>query len=267
MSEQATEATQTDKSAGGESLRESTPLYSDMGPGSGDTDAKSADAEAKPADNAPEVKPDQGDTTIAPVEGEAAPDKAAEESKSGEKPTIEPILEGDGQQGGKQGEEKAAEGSETTDIQYGEFKLPEGQAMDQEALDKLIPLAKEAKLNQETVQGVIDIAADMIARQQQAQEYAIETQETAWKKEIVSDPEIGGAKQVEAASMGERALNRFDDGGLKEVLEVGRLKYNPAVRRFLARVGAAVSEDAYVGGRPATKASAAKSLYGDDHVV
>jgi len=236
MGDVATEsAAQTNKPVDG-ALSNEVPMYADMSVDQGDTDAGNATGQPEPTSTAPEVKPDDKPTTIEPI----APD-----------PVIEPVVA-----------EGAGEKTGGDEVVYKDFKLPEGQSMDKAALDAFIPLAKKYKLPQEAAQGVIDIASGMISRNVEAQELLITNQEKSWKTEILQDPEIGGAKQVEAAAYGQRALNRFDiDGKFAEVLEVGRLKYNPAIRRFLARVGGAVSEDTLVQGQPAPKSSSGSNMY------
>ena len=223
-------------------------LYPNSDMSVGDTDAGNAPAEGEATGQATEVKPDDAESdgeTIKPIEKD---------------PTIEPV---DGGEADKDAEgDKSAEGAEDV-IEYADFTLPEGQSMDQEALDALLPIAKQHKLPQDAVQGIIDIAAGMLDRQAQEQELAIENQEKIWKTEILKDPEIGGAKHVQAAAAGEKALKMFDPAGeMGELLKIGRLTNNPTVRKFLARVGQSVSEDAFVPGTPMpNQASGAKVLY------
>ena len=215
------------------------PIYNDMGSDTvADTTKEAATEETRTTDAAPAEETPTADAAV-----EVKPVTETTDDKSVD---------------AKPDETKADEGKPA---EYVDFKLPEGQSMDQEALDKFIPFAKESGLSQEGAQGVIDIASDMMTRAGQQQEQAFEEQLVTWKQEIVSDPEIGGVKQVAAVAAGERALGRFGTPEFMDMLDKTQFKDHPEMRRFLTRVGQAVSEDVTVTGDPAKKSSGISGIY------
>ncbi|RJT42107.1 hypothetical protein D3227_04810 [Mesorhizobium waimense] len=125
--------------------------------------------------------------------------------------------------------------------------MPEGVTVDQELLDALGPKFAAKQMTVREAQELTD-------------EYVkIETARTAkrvedwgktlsgWVDTAKKDSEIGGDKWDGTVQAGQRAVNALGSPGLKEYLNASGGGNHPELIRFMAKVGAMISED-----KPAT---------------
>lgn len=135
-------------------------------------------------------------------------------------------------------------------------------------LDEIEADAKAKGLSQEDAQKLVEGRevehGRFLARQQQQ----ARDQMTAWKKEVESDPEIGGegGKMLkENIELAHRALARFADDPFRKVLAETGLGNNPHLVRTFLRIGRGMAEDkAITDGKtppPSKKASREEKLY------
>lgn len=156
------------------------------------------------------------------------------------------------------GDEKADESSKDEEKDeesgapesYEDFKVPEGfEALDQEALNEFVPVAKELDLGQAEAQKVVDLHAKMVKTM--AEKQAEQWQDTlkSWREESTNDSEIGGAKFQENVGDAKRALDVFGNEKLKAVLDTSGIGNNVEVIRMLSKIGKAIKDDAMVFGK------------------
>jgi len=139
------------------------------------------------------------------------------------------------------------------------WAAPEGQTYDPGVLDAYAGVARELDLPQDKAQLVIDKMAPVLAARQAEQGKEITE---GWAAEARADKEFGGEKLADSLAAGERALDAFGTPALREMLTKTGLANNPEVIRFMVRAGAAISEDKFVGGKPApAHGSDAKAMY------
>ena len=146
---------------------------------------------------------------------------------------------------------------------YEDWKMPEGFALDSEIGGEFGTTAKELGLSQEQSQRLADIGAKLVQKQQADVSQQWDAARSAWRAEVQADPEIGGAKMQQNLEHAYRAIKRFGDEGLREVLDSGWGDH-PALIRLMVRIGKGLGEDQSVGSRGggAGEKSAAEVLYG-----
>lgn len=141
-----------------------------------------------------------------------------------------------------------------------ELKLSENSLADAGLIERVADYAKSQGLSQ-------DEASALLVEQEKMVSTLVDNQKNQWLKECQSLPEFAGEKLAEASELSRRALEVFDtDGQLQK--ELTRFGYGnqPAVLRFLSKVGRAVAEDKAVRGNFAPskeQKSAAQILYGE----
>lgn len=143
-------------------------------------------------------------------------------------------------------------------ITYTDFKMPDGVTIDGPLMDKAKAKFVEQGLSQDQAQAMVDFYAGDIGKmvQEVAQKpYDLwrDTQNT-WIDEVHADPEIGGAKLQVAKANAAKAIDALcspeEAKALRETLKWTGVTNNPAIFRFMSRVGAKISEGRYVGGDP-----------------
>lgn len=139
-----------------------------------------------------------------------------------------------------------------------EFKLPEGEQLDEKALPMVEGLFKELGLPQDKAQAVLDKLLEIDqARQptleqvQQAQLQAITKLNEDWGKQCRELPEIGGENYDASLKTCLNVITRFATPELREVLTYSGLGSNPHFFKFIHAIGSSMSEDTFVhGGAP-----------------
>lgn len=149
--------------------------------------------------------------------------------------------------------------------QYGDFKFPDGVAVDKEGLAAFTTLAQDARIPQEQAQKFIDLA---LAREQAAREASLtlfrDTQ-TKWQGQIKADREVGGANYEASAAHVARAIDRLGVPGLREAMNLTGAGNHPAVFKALTRLGQMMAEDKFTpasGGEKTPELTLAERLYG-----
>lgn len=140
-----------------------------------------------------------------------------------------------------------------------EFKAAEGVTFDDAVIGAFSEVAKELNLPQDAAQKVLDKVAPVLAARQVEQIAAIHA---TWVESAKTDKEFGGDKLPENLAVAKKALDQFGTPELRTLLNESGMGNNPEVIRAFYRVGKAISEDKFVGGK-ATQADAndARSLY------
>lgn len=150
----------------------------------------------------------------------------------------------------KPGEKPAAETTTTVAPEKYEFKAPEGTEFDPEVLTSFEAAAREANLSQDAAQKLIEKMAPALAARQVDQVTAIHKE---WRDAASADTEFGGEKLAENLGVARKALDTFGTPQLRTLLDETGLGNHPEVIRVLFKVGKAISEDGYVGGRTGAK--------------
>jgi hypothetical protein len=161
-----------------------------------------------------------------------------------------------------QAQPAAADSAETarTPASYEAFTLPEGVAVDGDALKSASDLFAESGLSQAQAQKFIDLATSREQAIAQKSMQAFVDLQNHWVSEIKADPDIGGDRLKASLASAARAIDRLDVPGLREALSFTGAGNHPAVVKAFVRLGRLMSEDRYVPGplapRPAPRSPA-----------
>jgi len=147
---------------------------------------------------------------------------------------------------------------------YGEFKLPEGVAVDADSLKPATELFAETGLSQDQAQKFIDLA---MARETAAAHKSVQAfvdLQNQWVSEIKADPDIGGDRLKTSLASANRAIDRLNVPGLREALNFTGAGNHPAVVKAFVRLGQMIAEDRFRPGhlaRPQVPRSPAEVIY------
>jgi len=143
-----------------------------------------------------------------------------------------------------------------------EFTLPEGVKLEDKALEEFKSVLGEHRAQPELAQKLLDrhiAEVNRIHEQTQQRQHDVwETTQTQWRDQVKADPEIGGSR-FETTITTCAGLVRNYGGSQQEIAELTQaLNYtgagnNPAIIKWIARIGAALKE-----GRPAPSAPPAQ---------
>lgn len=136
------------------------------------------------------------------------------------------------------------------DIEY-EVELPEG--LEQAAVDAFLPIAKELKLSNDQVNGLVKYQHEATQAVLAKQTADWQARSDVWAGELKADPEFAGADgkdlkpNLQAAKRGLRAFGGVEAAELIGSLGLGN---HPVLVKLFARVGRAMGEDssAFEGG-------------------
>jgi hypothetical protein len=135
-----------------------------------------------------------------------------------------------------------ADDGKTAPEAYQPFTLPEGVEVDAGLLETFGPVAKEAGLNQEAAQKLVDwFGGQVKAQQEQAQATAAQ-----WVDTVKKDPEVGGPQLAERLAVAAKGLEWAAGAKAQEVrelLDATGLGNHPEFVRLFYRVGTAIAED------------------------
>lgn len=131
------------------------------------------------------------------------------------------------------------------------FELPEGMMVDDKTTADFSALAKDAKLTQEQANKFVGFYANMVKAQEQAH---AETQR-GWVDAVKSDKDLGGDKLQATTTLCKSVMDKFGSPELSDYLNGTGLGNHPALVRFVAKIGAAMSEDSFVKGGNAAGAA------------
>lgn len=201
-------------------------------------------------------------TDTTQVTGQATPtgDTQNVADTNGATPTADTsLLGGDGAKPaeGTPIEGKPVEGEKKTEIQEPvvpekyEFKMPDGVQVDSAAAEQLSSIAKELKLTAEQAQKFADVGAAMAQRQVEAHTKTV----SEWADAVRTDKEIGGDALTENLVFARKTIDSFGSPELRSLLDSSGLGNHPEMVKLAVRVGKAISEDKFVGGRETPGAS------------
>ena len=142
-----------------------------------------------------------------------------------------------------------------------EFKVPEGQTLDQALVDKYTPKFKEANYTQEQAQAAVNMLAEIRADESLAQEQLIQKINKDAKEETVKA--LGPTYKAELAYVAKIRDNHFS-AETNELLNVTGLANQKPLILDLIKLGKLLSEDKLVHGGSAPEgadASAADVMY------
>ncbi len=132
-----------------------------------------------------------------------------------------------------------------------EFKMPDGVQVDSAAAEQLSSIAKELKLTAEQAQKFADVGAAMAQRQVEAHTKTV----SEWADAVRTDKEIGGDALTENLVFARKTIDSFGSPELRSLLDSSGLGNHPEMVKLAVRVGKAISEDKFVGGRETPGAS------------
>jgi len=175
---------------------------------------------------------------------------AAEAQKAGEESTQKPSVEG------------APES-------YGEFKVPEGQAIDEGQKQAFTTLAKDLNLTQDSAQKLVDYGAELVDKVVSDQKAQWDSVVDEWATQTKSDKELGGQNLTETQERAKRAFKDLfgaetetGDQFFKLVEDLG-LGNHPVFLKGLVKYDRLTGEDKTEEGQPGqgSERSAAEVLY------
>lgn len=205
----------------------------------------------------PSEAPAAVDTSAVNETGITASTETAETPAATETPAESPA---EGKETESEGDDKPVEGAPE---EYADFSMPENMVVDESALEKFKPLAKELNLNQEQAQKLIDIAAEMTAGHYTKQVEEWQNTQSEWQKAAKADKEYGGDKFDENAEAARRVINTFGTPELKQFLTDYGLGNHPEAVRLFVRISKSLKEDTLVvsGNKTAPKGNIANRMY------
>jgi hypothetical protein len=198
-------------------------------------DAATSSGQVTPQPGAASDKPAEGGTLLTGVDGAAAPKveaKAPTDAKPDDKAEAKP----------DEGKDSDKDAKATVPEKY-EFKFAEGVEVDAAALEAFTPILKDLGLSQEQAQKLADSYAAQMdkVRDSMIEQHVNQVQE--WAKSVREDKEIGGANFDANVKIAQRAIARFGDAELKQVLDQYGVGNHPAVVRAFLKVGREIKED------------------------
>lgn len=198
------------------------------GTGGGEQPAGGTEGGAAPTDGGAE-----GGAAATPTEAEAA---AAAEAETARRAALTQEQR-DTEDAAADAAKKAAEG----EITYTDFKMPDGETLDQSMVDAALPIFKELKLTQEQAQQLVDLQAANV----KAANEAFAADKTSRLDAIKNGKEFGGDKFEASAEAVGRALNTVLTQDEQVALKAYTDRFGPCPEIFtmMARVATRMKED------------------------
>jgi hypothetical protein len=217
-------------------------------------DALAAEVEAK----AKELK--EGEEAAQKTEGNA--DKEAEEDDDS------PVLQST--------EDKDQTSGEVTSSEPFKYDLPEwikamgDEGFDKAGYDEFESFAKENNISEALFGKLLNRYFENVQKVQEGfstgAEEQLRRQNAAWKQELKSHPDIGGADYGKNISYAVKAIDMFGGSALSKVLKQAGIGSNPTVVQAFMKIGKALGEGEFVGGtpKPATAKKSLEDVFYDD---
>lgn len=162
--------------------------------------------------------------------------------------------------------DKTAEGDNSPPEAYADFTVPDGMQLDETALSEAAPIFKELGLTQEQAQKVVDLHAKQIQASELKTIETFNQLTTEWRTAAENDKEYGGDKFDENVKIAQKAVDKFGNPKLKQLMTDHGIGNHPEMIRFMVKVGHTLKEDVPGStGSMSTKAKDAVSiLYPND---
>ncbi len=148
---------------------------------------------------------------------------------------------------------------------------PKDSPLASTTVEKLTAWAREAKIPQAEAQKLVEaLHAESVAGATAAKAKAegdYKALYKTWGDELRADKEIGGDQLAPSLAQAKRTLRVFATPEERAFLEATPFGNHPVLVKILARAGAKLSEDGYIGGagNPAPPKTPAQVAYGADH--
>lgn len=153
-----------------------------------------------------------------------------------------------------QGEQQAAPESE--EVQDSEpdgapesYEFDSAETFDPGVLGAFSEIAKELNMPQANAQKILDSVAPKIEAKLKND---VQATRDGWERDSRADPEIGGSGDEkilgENLAIANKAIDKFGDSDLRQLLSDTGIGNHPAVVRMFLRAGKAISEDKIVTG-------------------
>lgn len=200
--------------------------------------------------------PDAGSILFPDDQANAGGDEKPAETAGDEKPA-EDKAEGD-----KPAEDKPAGDADQVpaDGKYA-LTMPDGVELDADLADALGPEFKDLGLTNAQAQKLVDkyIETQQARAGKQGEAFAQTVQ--GWADTAKADKEIGGAKWDTTVAASQRAVKTLGTPELREYLNASGGGNHPELIRFMAKVGAMISEDDPAAGGAAGQGKPAEAAY------
>ena len=200
--------------------------------------------------------------SIADEEPEA-PAEGAEQAQEGQQAPAESEAQAEG--------EKPAEGQQAAEKPAPEdYTLEAGEGFNVPAdnLKSFTEACKAAGLTKAQAEAMLSWHRGFAGDVQKLQAQQESAMLAGWQKQIMEDPEIGGAQWKATVADCRRALAWADtDGSLRKLLKETHADFNPSVIKSIARIGRAMREDRFITGKGGGSAKALEDrMWPDMHV-
>ena len=137
----------------------------------------------------------------------------------------------------------AGDGSQDAPLDASAFTVPEGMTLDAAMLEQAMPLFKEAGVNQEQSQKLLDLYSTKMQEAEQGKLDTFNQLRQEWADKSKSDPEFGGDKFDENIASAKAALDKFGTPELSKLLDDFGVGDHPEMIRFMVSVGRLTQED------------------------
>lgn len=131
---------------------------------------------------------------------------------------------------------------------YGDFEIPEGVQLDQDAANELFALGKELNLSQAAIDKLIEIQAGVYARSAEATGKEWTDTVKGWTDTVKADKDFGGANYEKNMGLAAHARSTFGSPELNAWLDETQLGSHPELVKFMVSVGQAMGEGKSEGG-------------------
>ncbi|MBP6563996.1 MAG: protease [Burkholderiales bacterium] len=162
----------------------------------------------------------------------------------------QPATPAEGAQAGTDGD--AGKPADPVPEKY-EFTALEGHELADDVVTAFSDVAKELKLTQAAAQQLVDKLAPVLAQSTAAKAEAffadVGGAPATWAQQAKADKEFGGEKFDANLAVARKAME-FATPQMRALLDKTRIGDHPEMIRWMHRVGKALSEDTFVGGKP-----------------
>lgn len=138
--------------------------------------------------------------------------------------------------------------------------FPEGFTADETATGKFLEIANELGLSKEGASKLVGLQAELAKQASEAGSKLWEETQSQWQDQVRADPEIGGTKLQENLGVIAKLLDSHGNAEVRQAFDITGAGNNPAVIKFLIKVGKELGEGGPVSGRPGTAPSDPASI-------